>query len=161
MAASLVRLMLAAQLAIALVALAGCSLLGSNASETPRLVDNVLVSIDAHGGHCVVGECSTVTTIRRDGRLTVDGNGVDPVADAVDPSLLAVLAAAVDVADYARVTAVPFSGECPTAFDGQELTYTFHPAERAVAMFSSCEVQIDPNHPLFRALDAVILQIAP
>jgi hypothetical protein len=137
------RLLLAA---VAAALLSGCSLLGPAGGG-----DGPLVSIDAHGGHCLEGACGAVTTILRNGRLTIEGSG-DPVTDAVDPSRLATLAAAVDSADYARITAVPFEGLCPTAVDGMELTYTFHPAGRAPVTFSSCEVAIDPAHPLFRAL---------
>jgi hypothetical protein len=142
--------------AVAAVLVAGCSLFGPVVGGG----DGPLVSIDAHGGHCLEGACGTVTTILRNGRLTIESSG-DPIADAVDPSLLATLAAAVDSADYARIMAVPFTGECPIAFDGQELTYTFHPAGRAPVTIASCEVAIDPADPLFRALDAAVLQSAP
>jgi len=147
--ATLLSRLLAVGVAAALGA--GCSLFGPAVGGG----DSPLVSIDAHGGHCLEGACGAVTTIFRNGRLTVQGSG-DPVTDAVDPSLLATLGAAVDSADYARIMAVPFTGECPTAFDGQELTYTFHPAGRAPVTFSSCEVAIDPAEPLFRALVLVL-----
>jgi hypothetical protein len=57
--------------------------------------------------------------------------------------------------------AVPFTGECPIAFDGQELTYTFHPAGRAPVTIASCEVAIDPADPLFHAIDLILLGFAP
>ena len=142
---------------LASLALGGCETVGPqfSASQAP------LVVIDAHGGHCVEGECKVVTTIRRDSRLIIEGAGVGTVEKVIDPSLYSAFAAAVDATDYAAITAVRFTGECPTAFDGQELTYTFNPTGRAPVTFSSCEVAIPPNHPLFQALDAVILQSAP
>jgi hypothetical protein len=142
--------------AVAAVLVAGCSLFGPAVGGG----NGPLVSIDAHGGHCLEGACGAVTTILRNGRLTVEGSG-DPVTDAVDPSLLATLAAAIDSADYARIMAVPFTGECPTAFDGQELTYTFHPAGRAPITIASCEVGIDPADPLFHTIDLILLGFAP
>jgi hypothetical protein len=142
--------------AVAAVLLAGCSLFGPAVGGG----DGPLVSIDAHGGHCLEGACGTVTTILRNGRQTIEGSG-DPITDAVDPSLLATLAAAVDSADYARIMAVPFTGECPIAFDGQELTYTFHPAGRAPVTIASCEVAIDPADPLFHAIDLILLGSVP
>jgi hypothetical protein len=148
-ATALSRLLVAA---VAAALLAGCSLFGPAVGGG----DGPLVSIDAHGGHCLEGECGTLTTITRDGRVTIEGSG-DPVTDAVDPSLLATLAAAVDSADFARIISMPFTGECPIAFDGQELTYTFHPAGRAPIAIASCEVAIDPADPLFRTIDQVLL----
>ena len=148
---SLLRRLARVLVGVAAVALvAGCSFLGPVASGP-------LVSIDAHGGHCIEGECRTVTTIDRSGKVTVEGGAGEPLTRAVDPGLASALAGAVDAADYARITAVPFAGDCPTAYDGQELTYTFPPAGRAPVTFSSCEVAIDPADPLFRALDALLL----
>ena len=146
--------------ALAAALFAGCSLLGPVASGGLGGGDGQLVSIDAHGGHCLEGACGAVTTILRNGQLTVEGSD-EPVTDAVDPSLLTQLAAAVDSADYARIMAVPFTGECPTAFDGQELTYTFHPAGRAPITIASCEVAIDPANPLFRTIDLILLGSVP
>lgn len=137
---------------LALGLIPGCSLLAPVASG--RLVD-----IDAHGGLCVQGACRTVTTIERSGRVTVTSGGAAPVSQAIDPGAIAALAAAVDAADYARITAVPFDDLCPTAYDGQELTYTFHPTGRQPVTFSSCEVAVDPADPLFRAVDAVLLAL--
>ena len=150
-------IVVAAALAVAL--LAGCSVLGPVASGGLGGGEGQLVSIDAQGGHCLEGACAAVTTILRNGQLTVEGSG-EPVTDAVDPSLLTQLAA-VDSADYARIMAVPFTGECPTAFDGQELTYTFHPAGRPPVTIASCEVAIDPADPLFRTIDLVLLGSVP
>ena len=150
---SLLRRLARVLVGLAAVAiLAGCSFLGPVASGP-------LVSIDAHGGHCIEGECRTVTTIDRSGKVEVEGSG-EPLTRTVDPGLASALAAAVDAADYARITAVPFTGECPTAYDGQERTYTFHPAGRGPVTFSSCEVAIDPADPLFRTLDAVLLALS-
>ncbi len=133
---------------VSLVAIAalvfGCATFGAGTTGP-------LVTIDAHGGRCVEGECRAVTTIDRSGRLTIDADG-GPQVLSVAPDLLRVLAAAVDSTDYARITAVPFEGLCSTAVDGMELTYTFHPAGRPPVTFSSCEVAIDPADPLFHAL---------
>jgi hypothetical protein len=135
--------------AFVLGSVAGCSLLAPGGTGP-------LVSVEARGGMCVGGECRTVTTIQRSGAFSIeDGGGVRTAT--VDPGVLSALAAAVDAADYAAIMAVPFTGTCPTAFDGPELFYTFHPTARAAVTFSSCVVAIDPTAPLFRALDAALL----
>ena len=143
-------------LLVVAIAVSGCQARGTPSPPTT----NLLVTIEARGGRCVDGECWSVTTIDRERRLRIQGSGVD-VVDQVDPSLLAALTTAVDTADFASITAVPITRDCPRAFDGQEVTYTFRPIGRAIVRFSSCEVQIPLDHPVFRALDAIILQSAP
>ena len=46
----------------------------------------------------------------------------------------------------------PTEGECPVNFDGQEQIYTFGTASGPVQL-ASCEVEIDPAHPLFVAVE--------
>jgi hypothetical protein len=144
------RLPLVRGLVVALVlgTLAGCSLLAPGGPGP-------LVSVEARGGMCVGGECRTVTTILRNGSLSVE-NGGEVRTATLDAAILSTLTAAVDAADYAAITAVPFTGTCPTAFDGPELVYTFHPAGRAAVTFSACQVAVDDSQPLFRALDAAL-----
>jgi len=145
---------------MAAAAMSGCGFVRIDAPQ-PTIVLPPIVLIQASGGQCPGGMCRTDTAIGRDGVLRIDGVGIVSVVDDVDPSLLAALAAAVDSADYARIMAVPFTGECPTALDGQELTYTFHPAGRAPITIASCEVAIDPANPLFRTIDLILLGSVP
>lgn len=153
------RLKLLAAVLLAGLALGGCSFLTS-ATTQPSLEQRPMVHIEASGGHCLEGACKTDTTIARDGTLRIEAAGIEPVVSHIDAALLLGLAAAVDATDFATIMSVPFTGECPTAFDGQELTYTFQPNGREAVTFSSCEVEIPPNHPLFQALDAIILASA-
>jgi hypothetical protein len=130
-----------------LFALGACETIGPQFSASPR----PLLVIDAQGGRCVDGPCESQTTIRRDARLFIDG-----AEHVIETNAFQAFAAAVDAADYAAITAVPFAGECPTSFDGQELTYTFNPVGRPSVTFSSCEVEIPVEHPVFRALDVIL-----
>ncbi|MBI2777096.1 MAG: hypothetical protein HYX57_07510 [Chloroflexi bacterium] len=61
----------------------------------------------------------------------------------------------IEAADFAAIRATPFTGTCPVAFDGQEVVYEFttsHGLER----IESCTTEVDPNHPLFRAVAGVL-----
>lgn len=44
-----------------------------------------------------------------------------------------------------------FTGQCPTAFDGQEVVFEFA-APGGVKRIASCEVEIDYGTPLFAAV---------
>jgi hypothetical protein len=66
-----------------------------------------------------------------------------------------VLHTAIDSTDFEAIRSRPFLGTCPTAFDGQELVYTIatpHGAER----IASCDVEVDPQAPLFVAVHAIL-----
>jgi hypothetical protein len=66
-----------------------------------------------------------------------------------------VLQTAIDITDFEAIRSRPFLGTCPTAFDGQELVYTIatpHGPER----IASCDVEVDPQAPLFVAIHAIL-----
>ena len=141
-----------------LLALVTVLFLVAACSVARSLVGGPLVTVEAHGGHCIGGECRSTITIGRDGRVTGERGGKTLDGRLTD-ALLQPLAGAVDATDFVAITAVPFDGVCPIAFDGQELTYTFHPVGRAAVTFSNCEVSVDSMHPLFRALEAALSAI--
>ncbi len=67
------------------------------------------------------------------------------------PAQLAEIDTAIKLTDFAVLRAHPFTGECPTAFDGQEIVYTFA-APSGTERIASCEVDIDEGLPLFVAV---------
>lgn len=113
-----------------------------------------LVTVEAHGGMCPDAECRSVIAIEADGlvhQLEPDQVEIGRVSAAAVDAYHAALA----VTDFAAIRSRPFRGECPTAFDGQELVYRFstvHGPER----IASCEVEVDPQHPLFAAVNAIL-----
>ena len=60
--------------------------------------------------------------------------------------------------DFDVVRAVPFEGECPVNFDGQEVIYEFG-APSGVERIASCETAIDPDHPLFAGVAAALSSV--
>jgi hypothetical protein len=131
---------------------AGCALVSSPA-------DGRLVTIEAHGGRCVDGECRRVVAIESDGRvhqLEPDEAEVHRVtAETIDA-----YRAALSVTDFNAIRARPFTGDCPTAFDGMEVIYTFA-TPSGPERIASCEVEIDRQAPLFVAVDAILGTGAP
>jgi hypothetical protein len=73
----------------------------------------------------------------------------------VPPAIIDALRTEVGKADYLAIRSRPFTGECPTAVDGQEFVYTFHvtTGDREIA---SCEIAIDASDPLFVAVNAAL-----
>lgn len=116
-----------------------------------------LVSVTLRGGECPDGPCGSTTVIERDGRV----HQTAPVAaemGALTGDLLTALDTAVRTTDFAAIRARPFTGECPVNFDGQETIYEFG-APGGIQRIATCETDVDPNHPLFRAVTAAIFSV--
>jgi hypothetical protein len=113
-----------------------------------------LVTVETRGGECPEGSCGRLLNIEADGRLH-EVIPQDRVVGTVPPEVIESLRTEVEQADYGAIQSRAFTGECPTAFDGQEVIYTFHvtTGDREIA---SCEVAIDPAGPLFVGVEAAL-----
>jgi hypothetical protein len=127
---------------------AGCALVQPPAGDGP------IVTVEAHGGMCLEGECRSVVAIEADGRV----HQVEPEErriSQVTGESIDVLRAAIGITDFDAIRSRPFLGECPTAFDGQELVYTIA-TPRGAERIASCDVEVDPDAPLFAAIHAIL-----
>lgn len=116
-----------------------------------------LVTITTRGGECLDGPCGSSITIERDG--TVHEAAKPPnTLGTLPPDVLAALDAAIKTTDFAAVRAVPFTGECPVNFDGQEQIYEFG-APGGVERIASCETAVDPDLPVFAATTAALVAV--
>ncbi|MDQ2965771.1 MAG: hypothetical protein M3R57_07990 [Chloroflexota bacterium] len=135
-------------LALGLVAalVAGCNVLPGAVPTA----SGPLVTVSTRGGECPAGACGSQIVIERDGRIhTLQPAPKD--LGRVPADALSVLDVAIRTADFALLKSHPFTGECPVNFDGQEVIYEFG-APSGVQRIASCEVEIDANHPLIRAV---------
>lgn len=127
----------------------------TNAAPTTTTVAPTLLSMKLSGGFCQYGQCWAVREIAEDGSYVVaDGTGAQN-SGTLDPTLLTELKAQIEQADFAEIKAQPFTGTCPIAYDGQEVTYTFHTAQ-GEHTFSNCEVGIDETSPLFQTIEQAL-----
>ncbi len=165
-----VRLVL---LAVAALVVCGCA--GAAASASPSAAvaaspapsstlpgssgDGPLVVLEVRGGECPQGACGGTTVVEREGR--VHATAPEAAELGVVPSeLLQALIVEIDQADFEALRGTPFTGECPVNVDGQEFIYTFRTAAGEQRL-ASCEVEIDPENPLFVAVNAAIDAAAP
>lgn len=121
-------------------------------APTPQLL--AIVSLETRGGECPNGACARLVKIEGDGTLH-EVIPTDQVLGTVPAPALEALRIEIDQANFPLLRRTPFTGECPTAFDGQETIYTFH-AAAGDEVFATCTVAIDPNHPLFQAVAAAV-----
>jgi hypothetical protein len=119
---------------------------------------HLLVAVDSHGGLCADGaECRSSVEIRSDGAVLRGGQQPSILGHA-EPAQVARLQSAIATADFRALASRTFTGTCPTAYDGQETVYRF-PLPTGDVRLASCEVELDPNDPLFIAI-ADILSVA-
>jgi hypothetical protein len=112
-----------------------------------------LVTVAFQGGMCPAGECKGLrATLYRDG--SYEGPDLQRKC-CISSQEIADLAREIDGANYVDIRSKKFTGTCPTAFDGQEIIYTFH-TPGGEQIIASCQVEIDHTAPPFRALEAVL-----
>jgi hypothetical protein len=150
-ARSLVSIALVAVLTLVLVA---CDSAVASLLPVPS---GPLVTVTSRGGECMDGPCGSVVTIERDGTVRSDDPAAAPLGT-VPAETLTALDAAIKTTDFATIRAVPFAGECPVNFDGQEFIYEFG-APGGVERIASCETAIDEDHPVFAALTAALVAV--
>lgn len=70
---------------------------------------------------------------------------------------MAALDAQIQATDFAALESHPFTGECPTAYDGQEIVFEFAAPDR-VHRIATCSVEVDYGSPLFEAVAGAVGQ---
>jgi hypothetical protein len=143
-----------ALLACLAIALAAC---GSAVASLIPEASGPLVTITSRGGECMDGPCGSVVVIERDGTVHSDDAAAAPLG-VVPAETLTALDAAIKTTDFEVIRAVPFEGECPVNFDGQEFIYEFG-APGGVERIASCETAIDDAHPVFAAVTAALVAV--
>jgi hypothetical protein len=119
-----------------------------------------LVTVETQGGLCANGPCGSIVSIEADGRVRQLGP-TEILRGRLTADLLEALRIEIDRADFGLIESRPFTGTCPIAYDGQETIYIFTVHQgTAFERISTCEVAIDPNHPLFRAVSAALAATA-
>ena len=147
-------------LAPALLAVAlGASTCSSGTLVPSPVATGVLVTVETRGGLCADGPCGTTIVIERDGRVHLAAKPPNELGT-VPPAALAALDAAIRTTDFTALRSHPFSGECPTAYDGQEIVFEFG-APGGVERIATCEVEVDFGLPLFVAVSTVLGPFVP
>ncbi len=118
-----------------------------------------LVTVELRGGECPAGTCGRTVVLERDG--TVHEAAKPPnFLGTVPLAQVAAIDTAIKLTDFAGLRSHPFTGQCPTAFDGQEIIYTFA-APSGPERIASCEVDIDQGLPLFVAVSTALGKWVP
>jgi hypothetical protein len=113
-----------------------------------------LVTVEVRGGLCADGPCGMTVVLDRDGRVHQAAKPPNDLGT-VAADLLRTLDVLIRTTDYAAIKSHPFTGECPTAFDGQEIVFEFV-APGGVWRIATCETAVDFGLPLFVAVSAAL-----
>ena len=113
-----------------------------------------LVVVTTRGGLCADGPCGDTVTVDRDGHVRAAAKPPNDLG-VLPADQLRTLATAIATTDFTALRSHPFTGQCPTAFDGQEIIVEFEtPGGRE--RLSTCETDIDFGQPLFVALSTAL-----
>ena len=139
-----------AALTIVVLALAFGSVACTAAPVSSPVPSGALLTVETRGGLCPGGPCGMTIVVERDGRVR---QAAQPPNDlgVVSADALTALDLAIRTTDFAELRSHPFTGTCPTAYDGQEVIFLFG-APGGMERIASCEVEIDPSAPLFVAV---------
>jgi hypothetical protein len=129
-----------------------------SSAATP-LPSGLLASVEQRGGECPAGACDSTVYLDVDGRIHVSAKPPNDVGIAT-PEQIGALRAAIAATDFGALRRPAFSGQCPTAYDGSELVFTFATTTGAERL-ASCESALDLSGPLFQALAAALGAAAP
>lgn len=114
-----------------------------------------LMTVTIQGGRCIYGGCLLVFNVTSDGTLTyARGDGVTGAAQLEDAEL-ATLTEAIAAADFEALRDTPFTGMCPTAYDGQQVIYIFY-TSAGEEVIDSCEHAIERDDLLFHLVDELL-----
>jgi hypothetical protein len=114
-----------------------------------------LLTVETRGGLCASAPCGSLLTIERDGRVHVAAKPPNDLGT-VPADQLAGLDSAIRSTDFAALKSHPFTGVCPTAYDGQELVFEFG-ALGGPQRVATCEVAVDYGSPLFVAVSTALV----
>jgi hypothetical protein len=146
---------LALGLLASIIVLVGCN----SAVSVPLPGSGPLVTVSTRGGMCPQGACDHSVILERDGRVHAAAKPPNDLGR-VPAAAMATLTGAVQATDYRALKSHPFTGQCPIAFDGQELIFEFG-VGAGTQRIASCEVDIDWGHPLFVALGVALAEWVP
>jgi len=121
------------------------------ATEPPSdAADTIVVTVEVIGGECPNGPCGAQYVVYADGRV----DGPSEALQAIPGDQMTLIADQVGRTNWDAVSEVPFTGECPTAFDGQKHVYGF-PAPGGDLVFDSCEFDLS-NVEAIQTIDAAL-----
>lgn len=125
-------------------------------TQSTKDVSAALLTVQASGGLCQYGGCSSKTTIRKDGTFAVESGDGETKSGNVSVNTLQGL---IEKSDYTALRKAPFVDVCPTAYDGTKFIYTFQ-TSHGEEIIDSCQTKIATSHPLFREIQRILTSIS-
>ena len=138
----------------------GTSPAASNGTPPAEVVSTTpLLTVESRGGECLDGPCGSIIVVERDGTVHEAAKPPNELGT-IPAAQMAALESAIKLTDFTLLKSRPFTGECPTAFDGQEFIFEFS-APGGVERIASCEVDVDYALPLFVAVSTSLGPFVP
>ena len=112
-----------------------------------------LAEVKYTGGLCQNGYvCEDSYVIKNNGQLFYAGR---LTGHTINQSDITKLNVEIQSTNFDEIKKHKFTGTCPSAYDGQEVIYTFYTGTE-VEVLSSCQYQIDGKIGVFKAVEDII-----
>ncbi|UFP94453.1 hypothetical protein [Gloeobacter morelensis] len=115
----------------------------------------LLVRYKLSGGRCADGPCQSTYLIDRSGHIQFTDRSGKTVEKSMSQADLAALLEQINAADYPQIRSNRTDGECPSASDGQDASYTFYTNQGSQSI-SNCAIKIDPAAAPFARLQEIL-----
>lgn len=114
-----------------------------------------LLIVQTNGGRCQYGVCSSQITIKKNGTFTTESGNGETKSGNLDVTAVNNLQTLIENSNYSTLRSTPFTGTCPTAYDGSEFTYKFQ-TSHGEEIIASCKTKIDLSSPLFKEIQDIL-----
>lgn len=125
----------------------------------------ILLSVYAYGGLCPNNNaCSTTTIIKNNGTILIipsvyfngSTNSLNtPFIGTLNSTELYKLTTLINSENFSALSSHPFTGTCPTAYDGQEVVYTFN-TSNGNKTIDNCKIAINSTDNLFKEINLIL-----
>ncbi len=116
----------------------------------------IILSVNSYGGLCANNAtCSHITNIENDGTILIDDSVHGNSTQKLNNTELSKLSNLINSENFTALMSHPFTGQCPTAYDGEEFVYTFNTL-KGNEIIDSCKVAINSTDALFTEINLIL-----
>jgi hypothetical protein len=119
----------------------------------PVKVRPTMLTVTSSGGLCPQGACGSELTIRSDGRWTLR-EGAHANSGRIDQAQTVKLARQIAHARRDELVSGPFTGTCPTVYDGEQTVWKLYRTDRMIVL-DSCADEFRTDARLFMVVESV------
>lgn len=137
------------------------SITNKNTNSLTSISSDPLLTVESHGGLCSDEKtqsrygCNKTYTLFASGHYTLTSQIGEEIRtlnegkeDSIKENRITDLQKLIKDTNFSQLRNTPFTDTCPTAYDGQEIIYTFYLNDSKTERIATCEYVVDQSDPL-------------